>query len=621
MHTVRRPVAPVVLSIGAYIVLAVVAYWPVMPLDASKLPVGGVGDPQQMSWFLAWTPFAILHGHSPFFTNFIDYPSGANLAANTSVPLLGILASPVTLSLGPIASFNLLLRIALAGSATSMFLVARRWTSWWPAAFGAGLLYGFGSYMSFEGSIHLDLAFMVIPPLLVWCLDELFVTRRRSPLKVGILLGLLSAAQLLIDPEVLVFCALLAAIGLVVLALANRDEVVARARSAAPGVLSGLFCFVALSAYQIAYYLAGPRHISGGILSARYIATYHVDLLRPVLLSVPRVIAPGVRVTSGRAAREISGYLGAPLLALLVVLAVWWRRLGIIRFAVVCACVTFVLSLGPRLTIYGHTYPIWLPAAIFEHVPVLVNLEPVRLTGVGTIFLAIILAVGLDRTRAWAIERASGRSEASGLRDEAVKAPRLRGSAVPTWQTVALLAVTAAAFVPPLQQLLPIVRERPMTAPRMTTSLARHVPDGGVVLAFPYPRGRNDAPMLWQAVDEMSFRIVGGYALVPNSRGEGRYYPLPGPDLGKLASILSEPATTPAPSLRDACGFLDGVLRAYDVDALVLRTRSGAIRARGVALLTRLLGRPSATFFAGSVWYHLRQRRSTPACPATAPGP
>ena len=135
------------LAVGAYVVLAVLAYWPTMPLDANNLPHplgAGAGDPAQMSWFLAWTPFALGHGLNPFFTNYIDFPRGVNLASNTSVPLLGLLAAPVTFALGPVASFNLLMRIALAGSATSMFLVSRRWVSWWPAAFGRGWYTGSG---------------------------------------------------------------------------------------------------------------------------------------------------------------------------------------------------------------------------------------------------------------------------------------------------------------------------------------------------------------------------------------------------------------------------------------------------------------------------------------------
>ncbi len=605
MQAVRRPAVLVALAIGAYVVLAVLAYWPVLPLDASKLPhVGGAGagDPAQMSWFLAWTPFALGHGLNPLFSNYIDFPLGVNLASNTSVPLLGLLAWPVTLASGPVASFNVLMRIALAGSATSMFFVARRWVRWWPAAFAAGLLYGFGSYMTFEGSVHLDLAFMVIPPLLLWCLDELLVTQQRSPIKLGVALGLLGGAQFLIDPEVLAYCAVMAAVGLILLALTHRHEVPARVRAAAPGLVAACVCFAALGGYPIGYFLAGPRRIAHAIQPAGAIAAFHVDLLRPVLRSSPH-------------GTNSSGYLGIPLLIGLVALAVLWRRLGIVRFALSCAGVAFLLSLGPRLTVDGHSLGIWLPEALFEHVPVLVDLEPVRIAGIEMLFLAIVLAVGLDRTRAWILE--NSQSTQGGQRHGAAAWARgvaSRFQSDPGLQTGALVVLVAVAFVPLLDQ-LPVVQEQRAIAPQLTASLARSVPNGGVVLALPYPRAHDDEPMLWQAVDEMSFRLVGGYALVPGARGQGGYYIAQGPALRELSSLLTALPAAPGVRPASACRPLEAVAREYNADALVLRTRQGALRTGGVEMLTKILGPPSASFRAGAVWYDLGGRTANWSCP------
>ena len=608
MQAVRRPAVLVALALGAYAVLAVLAYWPVLPLDASKLPhIGGAGagDPAQMAWFLAWTPFALRHGLNPLFSNYIDFPLGVNLASNTSVPLLGLAASPVTLALGPVASFNLLLRLALAGSATSMFLVARRWVRWWPAAFAAGLLYGFGSYMTFEGSVHLDLAFMVIPPLLLWCLDELFVTRERSPVNVGAALGLLSAAQLLIDPEVLVDCALMAAIGLILLGLTHRREVLARIRLAAPGLVAAGACFAVIGGYPIGYFLAGPRRIAHGIQPAGVIAAFHGDLLQPVLRSSPHET-------------NSSGYLGIPLFIGLVVLAVLWRRVGILRFALAGAGAAFLVSLGPRLTVDGHTLGIWLPEALFEHIPVLVDLEPVRITGIEILFLAIVLAVGLDRTRTWLIE--NSRSSSPGTRHDVEPWIRRVASRVrsdPGLPTVGLLILVVVAFVPLLDQ-FPVVQEQRAIAPQLTASLARSVPNGGVVLAFPYPRAHDDEPMLWQAVDEMSFRLVGGYALVPGTRGRGAYYLAQGEELSELSSLLTASPGTAGVRPGNACRSLEAVAREYDADALVLRTKEGVLRTRGIELLTKFLGPPRASFRAGAVWYDLGGRKPGWSCPPVA---
>ena len=109
-----------------------------------------------MTWFLAWIPYALDHGLNIFHSNFLDYPHGVDLANTTSVPLLGLLAAPFTLSLGPVAAFNILLRLAFASSATSMFFVLRSWCRT-PAAFIGGLLYGFGPYMVVQSANHLDL--------------------------------------------------------------------------------------------------------------------------------------------------------------------------------------------------------------------------------------------------------------------------------------------------------------------------------------------------------------------------------------------------------------------------------------------------------------------------------
>ena len=221
----------------------------------------------------------------------------------------------------------------------------------------------------------------------------------------------------------------------------------------------------------------------------------------------------------------------------------------------------FLVSLGPSLTVDGHTLGIWLPEALFEHVPVLVDLEPVRITGIEILFLAVVLAVGLDRTRTWLIE--NSRSSSPGTRHDVEPWIRRVASRVrsdPGLPTVGLLILVVVAFVPLLDQ-FPVVQEQRAIAPQLTASLARSVPNGGVVLAFPYPWAHDDEPMLWQAVDEMSFRLVGGYALVPGTRGRGGYYIAQGEELSELSSLLT--ASPGAAGVRpgNACRSLEAVAR------------------------------------------------------------
>ena len=144
-----------------YLIIACLIFLPTGPLDATQLPGGGVGDPDEMTWFLAWTPWALFHGHNFLITHAIDVPGGVNLANNTSVPLLGILASPITTLLGPIATFNVLLRLALATSGAATFFLTRRWCRGDLGPILAGALFAFSpalvSHLQSYG--HLDLGF------------------------------------------------------------------------------------------------------------------------------------------------------------------------------------------------------------------------------------------------------------------------------------------------------------------------------------------------------------------------------------------------------------------------------------------------------------------------------
>lgn len=215
-------------SAFTFLILAVAAYWPTTPWNSTHLPAtpyGGYsfGDPAQMTWFLAWIPYAITHGLNVFHTNYLDFPHGVNLAANTLSPLLGLIGMPVTLTLGPVATFNVLLRLAFASSAFSMYWVLRHRCPW-SISFVGGLAYGFGPYVVSQAQTHLDLAFVPLPPLILWCVYELLVVRNRRPRRLGVVLGLLAGAQALIDLELLVLLAILVIVGVVGGAVAARSN-------------------------------------------------------------------------------------------------------------------------------------------------------------------------------------------------------------------------------------------------------------------------------------------------------------------------------------------------------------------------------------------------------------
>ena len=88
--------------------------------------IGDGPDPPVFIWYLRWVPFALSHGLNPLFTSYLDFPDGINLMWQTSVPLLGLLLAPITLTLGPIFAYNLLMTASMALAAWCAFLAFRR---------------------------------------------------------------------------------------------------------------------------------------------------------------------------------------------------------------------------------------------------------------------------------------------------------------------------------------------------------------------------------------------------------------------------------------------------------------------------------------------------------------
>ena len=326
-----RVVIPAVFAVVGYCLLAVLVYRPISPINSGIIAGATTTDPVQAIWYLEWAKFALLHGHNPFFTNFLDYPGGVNLATNTLSLPLGLAASPMTLILGPVATYNLLLRLALASSATSMCFVLRSWTRWWPAAFAGGLLYGFGAYMSAQAQWHLSLAFVPIPPLILWCLTRLLGGERQPSRRIGILLGLLCAVQFLIHAEILTDCVLISAVGMVTLAITHRPQAMDRVRKALPALGWGTAVFLLVCGYPVWLIVAGTRHVTGPISPIWLISQEHLDLLSPIRTNIAThlVLANGSAYTvHGIQVNFVNNtaYLGFPLAALIVIFAIFQRR-------------------------------------------------------------------------------------------------------------------------------------------------------------------------------------------------------------------------------------------------------------------------------------------------------
>ncbi len=503
---------PYLLAGGLYLVLSFIIWLHVWTGHPASTTTCGCGDTAATIWFIAWPAYAIAHGLNPLYSTGIGYPNGINLVFAP----YGIILAPITWLFGPVAALNVGLTISPVLTGLGMFALVRRWVTWIPAAFISGLFYGFSPFILSQLSVaHADFGMLAIPPLVVLCLDELLIRQQRSPVKTGLVLGLLLTVQFLMGLEVFVLLLIEIVCGVVLLMADGRrrnpQALRQHARRAARGVLAAIATAIVLLAYPAWFLLFGPAHIS--------------ELVHPGLqLTSLRVHGKELFVAppgTGQWQHIVGGYQGPVLndiffsqyfgLGVFVVIAVGiliWRRDRLLVFFGILTVVTLLLSTasGPAL----------------GALPFLRNAQPLHFVPFVYLTVGLLLGVIVDRTRAAVAARENPTTDASRWRS------RLRtGSGTVTGLAVAAVAIVFPAFY--LARTTPMTVE-PVVLPTWFQTVAPSVPGHPVVLALPapfavttsglkwvdpigtrylYARGWKQAALAWQALGGQRTSIVG----------------------------------------------------------------------------------------------------------------
>lgn len=577
-----------------YVGLAVLVWWHVWAGGVGgSLPSGSL-DPAQDVWWLAWVPHALGHGANPLFTRSMFFPAGVNVLANTSFPLLGLLLAPITVTAGPLAAMSVAVVLVPAADAFVAYAVLRRYTSWAPAAFAGGLLYGFGPFVATDLRYgHLNLTALVVPPLALVVLDRILVRQTGSPWRAGVCLAALVIAQFFLSEEVL-------ALGVVVAGTATIVVVAARGRQWRRGLdytLKALGSAVALSAVVLAYptwwYARGPRHISGAVWGN--MSGFAASLASFVQ---PHGQVPGVNFVSG----GNGDFLGVPLLIVLVSgLALWWED-GVLRLAVGMAALCALLALGDTLHVRNAATAVPLPAWPLLHLPFLSSAAPSRFGVYLDLFCALALALVVDHVRRHLrLQQLASGPLASLRRLTAGRAAR----AVP-WTcagAVAAAALLPAAGVP--RWPYPVHR---LAEPGVLRAVAALAP-GTVVREYPLASGTDADGLAWQAQSGLSYAVTAGYAITP--RRGGRATVTAPPDAMNL--VFATASLGRLDARRSAS--LTAVVRAHAFDnhvgalVVVLPSTGGTSL---VHLLESALGPPIGSSPSGAVWLAPRGQPGSP---------
>lgn len=509
-------------SLASYLLASLALYWRMLPDPGGRTLHDGTSDPAQSMWFLTWLPQAVLHGHDPFQTDFIHYPVGVNLMWNAYGPLLSVIAAPVTLTAGPVVAFNLLLVLGVATGAWTSRLWLGRWVDRPAAAWFGGLVVGFCPFVIAHGSVHLVLAVIALLPVIVMLTEDLLWRRPRPAWRSGVYLGLATAAQALINEELL----LLVLVGLVLVVLISM---VMRPRMtvhglwrAAPGLAGSLVVFVLVAGYPLYRQLGGGRRLAS--VGAEWWSAQPRDWIFPTEQSLLSR-GPEAAYWANRhiGSWEAAGYVGILLAIAVVAVAAWlWRSEYAVRIAIVLIPVTMVLALGSRLRL-GRDYhgAKILPWRLVQAVPMLHFVLPIRMALLTSLALGFVVAVGVDRAR--------------------------RLGRWPRRAVVAGLVVAVFPLVPAAQKV-----GTPTSVPDFFRdgTATKEIPWGATTMILPIalPPDRQQ-PMLWSAEAGARFRDVGGAAKRPGRKGSATPYPEANPLTAWAVSVSN--GTRPGASNTD----------------------------------------------------------------------
>lgn len=554
--------------VGFFALACWLAPW--SPASATLLPTGppgaGIVDSTANVWFLAWMAFAIRHGVNPVVSHLLMSPGSVPLAHIAAIFGLGTVAAPVTWSLGPVAAYNLMLRLAFAGSAFALFAVLRGRVRT-SIAIGSGLLFGFGPFAIAQGTTHLDLVFLPALPVIVWLLHELVIVGTSNPRTLGLWLGAACAFQYYVCNELLVLLILVLCLG--ALPLLGRVRLSSEVwRSIASGLLWSASTFAVLCGYVVFELLfAGPHGLAHPLVE---LEAYGNDLYTPFLPTIFQWLhTPGLaQHTSQYLAGNLSengGYLGLPLLGA----TVWaWRRFRqnrYVRWSLALALIALILSFGVKLLVNARPTSIPLPEKLLTYLPVISSVVAARFSVIVLLLVAVALAFAAD-TYADHLAFKVGRAR---LRAQVVAGVVVALVALSLWPQQYRATSTA-------------------TSPAVSATLS-HIPSGAVVLTYPYDLPPAIAPMLWDANQGLRFTLIGGYDGFGQPALPHTFFP----DFFYLAQVTNSWSSTSTATLvyryRKAA---EDYLRDNHVTAVML-TPTGADPKVVRDFLDAILGRPT----------------------------
>jgi hypothetical protein len=493
---IRHAPGPALRGLAALVIYLGTAAWYAAPLiHYLNVPVlGGHVSPDEnfYVWCMRWFPYAISHGLNPLYSNQIMAPGGISLAWTTPVPVVAIVMWPVTAMFGPVVSYNLAILLIPPVTGWAAFIAAHRLTRRFWASLLAGAVYGFSPFMAMHDARgDLNLSAITLFPLMVYLV---LLWRDGALGRTGFVIWMTAAMalQFYIFTEFFADMTVLLTVALVIgYAVAGRSE--RRTVTQLAALIAMAYAGALVLALPFLIY-ALPRYPTA---LTRQLPSFSLRMVRLMVPSSDRFFGLGPLMAYSKSLGPISidGYVGIPLLVILLLLAVFTWKSKITRLLALTFVVVVALAAGPSLIVTNRPV-LALPWGGLWSLPMARSAEPVRLIVFGFLILAIAVALWLAAPAASRLAQAARWGlGVLALATIFVDVPMFVSAAVPAVER----QIPAAATMRPAGAL-----------PAFFTDglYRRYVKPGEIVVVV---SGRGNAGMLFQAYSGFYFRIAGGY--------------------------------------------------------------------------------------------------------------
>ncbi|MCL4373721.1 hypothetical protein M1367_02490 [Candidatus Marsarchaeota archaeon] len=381
----------------AYLLITLAFFWPIMVGKSTGIG----GDTAQSMWELWWVPFSLFTLHAqPYFTLFVYFPVGANLATQTLAPLAGIFFAPLQ-ALGLPAELNIFIVVSFALSGLFAYMLAFHFTHSKLGSLAAGFIYTFAPMHIAQSYSHLQWISIGFIPLFLLFMVKLAEEKKPSyAAYAGISFVLLTFMG---DIEQGIIAALVAFLAVVYVLAVSRKLILNKKVIVGAVVLVATVAILGSPFFlYILKFVASPAFAQTQLQSSlNYNVLYSPDLLSFFVPGPMNMLFSGltsnVYYIFAADPTERTAYLGYTVIVL-ALLGIFYDRKNKLKntgIFIFLAAVLLLLSYGPYLQVNGVVTKLPGLYLAYHYIPLINSLrEPGRFDMVAMLFVAVLAAFG-----------------------------------------------------------------------------------------------------------------------------------------------------------------------------------------------------------------------------------